>query len=125
MILSYERREWRVSISLQRHLLKQLSVPAKTTWDNESGLDVSQRGCVKALLKSRGASTSVQDLRLDPAAEQKSGLWRHHIYKLHSEELMLYLAFIKWTEVMLDPNVQDEPKEDKLNFVSSTFKKLN
>jgi len=51
-----------VSISLQRHLLKQLSVPAKTKRDKESGLAISQSVSVKVLLKIRASFTTLHDL---------------------------------------------------------------
>ena len=51
-----------MSISLQRHLLKQLSVPAKTKRDKESGLAISQSVSVKVLLKIRASFTTLHDL---------------------------------------------------------------
>ena len=51
-----------MSISLQRHLLKQLSVPAKTERDKESGLAIRQSVSVKVLLKIRASFTTLHDL---------------------------------------------------------------
>ena len=51
-----------MSISLQRHLLKQLSVPAKTERDKESGLAIRQSVSLKVLLKIRASFTTLHDL---------------------------------------------------------------
>jgi hypothetical protein len=60
-----------VSISLQRHLLKQLSVPAKTKRDKESGLAISQSVSVMVLLKIRASFTTLHDLEKKKKKKKK------------------------------------------------------
>jgi len=68
-----------VSISLQRHLLKQLSVPAKTKRDKESGLAISQSVSVKVLLKIRASFTTLHDLEEKKKKKLKSRKKKPHL----------------------------------------------